>query len=90
LDNKNTGYPHSGTGKFLFHDALENEDENEYKEVDHDHGFFKQYQVTVYAFPFIFGTTGNVILLIIIICNKDMRTVQIMYILNLAIRDIIF
>ena len=50
----------------------------------------KQYQVPLYAFPFIFGTTGNVILLIIIICNKDMRTVPNMYILNLAISDIIF
>jgi len=49
-----------------------------------------QYEVPVYAFPFIFGTTGNVILLIIIICNKNMRTVPNMYIINLAISDIIF
>ena len=48
-----------------------------------------QYQLPVYAVPFIFGTIGNVILLIIIICNKDMRTVPNMYILNLAISDII-
>jgi len=52
--------------------------------------FLKQYQVPVYAFPFIFGTTGNVILLIIIICNKDMRTVPNMFILNLAISDIMY
>jgi hypothetical protein len=38
----------------------------------------------------IFGTIGNVILLIIIICNKDMRTVPNMYILNLVISDLIF
>jgi hypothetical protein len=52
--------------------------------------FLKQYQVPVYAVPFIFGTIGNVILLIIIICNKDMRTVPNMYILNLAVSDIIY
>jgi Leucine-rich repeat (LRR) protein len=51
--------------------------------------FFKQYQLPLYAFPFIFGTISNVILLIIIIYNKDMRTVPNMYILNLAISDII-
>jgi len=52
--------------------------------------FLKQYQVPVYAVPFIFGTIGNVILLIIIICNKDMRTVPNMYVINLAISDIIY
>jgi len=52
--------------------------------------FLKQYQLPVYAVPFIFGTTANVILLIIIICNKDMRTVPNMYILNLVISDIIY
>jgi hypothetical protein len=52
--------------------------------------FFKSYQILVYAFPFIFGTISNVILLIIIICNKDMRTLPNMYILNLAIGDIIY
>jgi hypothetical protein len=51
--------------------------------------FLKQYEVPVYAVPFIIGTTGNVIIFIIIIFNKDMRTVPNMYILNLAISDII-
>jgi hypothetical protein len=51
--------------------------------------FVKQYKLPVSAVLFIFGTTGNVILIIIIICNKDMRTVPNMYILNLAISDII-
>jgi hypothetical protein len=51
--------------------------------------FVKYVQASIYAALFIFGTTGNVILLIIIICNKDMRTVPNMYILNLAISDII-
>jgi hypothetical protein len=51
--------------------------------------YFDQNQLPVYAGPFIFGTTGNIILLIIIIRNKDMRTFHNMYILNLAISDII-
>jgi Leucine-rich repeat (LRR) protein len=52
--------------------------------------FLKYVKTPVYAGPFIFGTTGNAILLIIIICNKDMRTVPNMYILNLAISDMIY
>ena len=53
-------------------------------------GFLNHYEVPVYVIPFTFGTTGNVIILIIIICNKDMRTVPNMYIINLAISDIIY
>jgi hypothetical protein len=59
-------------------------------ESNDENNFLKQYEVPVYAVPFIIGTTGNVILLIIIICNKDMRTVPNMYIVNLAISDIIY
>ena len=65
-------------------------------ETDHEHNdkydveYFKQLQVPLYAFPFIFGTISNIILLIIIIFNKDMRTVPNMYIINLAISDIIY
>jgi len=52
--------------------------------------FLKQYQVPLYVFPFIFGTTGNVVILTIILFNKDMRTVPNMLILNLSISDIIY
>jgi hypothetical protein len=64
------------------------EDYESFYESDDDS--IKQYQIALYAFSFIFGTTGNVILLIIIICNKEMRTVPNMYILNLAVSDIIY
>jgi len=60
----------------------------------HQHGvvpsFLTQYQVPVHVVLFIFGTSGHVILLTISICNKDMRTVTNMYILNVAISDIIY
>jgi hypothetical protein len=52
--------------------------------------FIKYVQALVCAVLFIFGTTGKAILLNIIICNKDMQTVTNMYILNLAISDMIF
>jgi len=48
------------------------------------------YKVLLFAVPFVFGITSNFIILIIIICNKDMRTLPNMYILNLAISDIIY
>jgi hypothetical protein len=38
----------------------------------YDCKLLKQYQAPVYAGPFIYGTIGNAIVLIIIICNKDM------------------
>ena len=47
------------------------------------------YKVLLFAVPFVFGITSNFIILIIIICNKDMRTLPNMYILNLAISDMI-
>jgi hypothetical protein len=50
----------------------------------------KEIEAEVYAVPFIFGTTGNIIVLIIIISNKDMRTLPNMYILNFTISDMIF
>ena len=50
----------------------------------------KQYELPVSAIFLIFGTTGNIIIIMIITCNKDMRTVPNMNILNLAISDIIY
>jgi hypothetical protein len=60
-------------------------------EVTYKYDFYKLKvnEFPIYVVPFILGTTCNVILLIIIICNKDMQTVPNMYILNLAISDII-
>jgi hypothetical protein len=55
----------------------------------HIYSFLQRYATLLYVVPFRFGTTGNVIILIIITCNKDMRTVPNMYILNLAISDMI-
>jgi ABC-type multidrug transport system fused ATPase/permease subunit len=53
-------------------------------------GFYEHYPLPVSIFVFIFGTTGNVIIIIIITRNKDMRTVPNMYIINLAISNIIY
>jgi hypothetical protein len=64
--------------------------EMEMYEDEKDFSILTKYQLPIYIFPFIFGTTSNVIILIIIICNKDMRTISNMYILNLAISDIIY
>jgi hypothetical protein len=50
----------------------------------------EQFELPVSAVLFIFGTTGNIIIIMIITCNKDMRTVPNMYFLNLATSDIIF
>jgi hypothetical protein len=55
-----------------------------------DVNFIEEYKAIIVNFIFLFGTTSNVIILIIIICNKDMRTVPNMYILNLVISDIIY
>jgi len=78
-DYKNTSYNVTDIGE----QEYDYKNENVVEILEH-------YQVPIYAVAFIFGTTGNVILLIIIICNKDMRTLPHMYILNLAISDIIY
>jgi hypothetical protein len=52
-------------------------------------GFITYVQSPVYAVLFTSGATGNVIILIIIVCNKEMHTVPNIYILNLAISDLI-
>jgi hypothetical protein len=76
-DYKNTSYSPMPV------EDKDNENENHYN-------ILSEVQVPVYTALFIFGTTGNVIIIIIIICNKDMRTIPNMYILNLAISDIIY
>jgi hypothetical protein len=78
----------------LYPAFLKTSQDTEPEEYTKQHGYefpsLESYELPVFTFPFIFGTAGNFILLIIIICNKDMRTVPNMYILSLSISDIIY
>jgi hypothetical protein len=65
------------------------DDENE-ERYEKYRNIIEQVLEPLILFLTIFGTTGNVIVAIIIIWNKDMRTVPNMYILNLAITDMIY
>jgi Leucine-rich repeat (LRR) protein len=76
-DYKNTSYIYTLIGKIRE------------KETNKSYNLVKHYVFLVVAVLFIFGTTFNIILIIIITHNKDMRTVPNMYILNLAVSDII-
>ena len=91
-DGINTGYNYTTTEDTDMdkHTLMYMDTHIESEQNGYVFSFLKQYEVVVYAIPFIFGTTGNVILIIIIICNKDMRTVPNMYILNLAISDLTY
>jgi hypothetical protein len=87
-DYRNTSYSYT---------PIENTDtdkkadtDTEKKQGENISSFLQQYKLPISAIFFIFGTIGNVILIIIIVCNKNMRTVPNMYILNLAISDIIY
>jgi len=78
-DYKNTSYsytPMNDTGR-----------ETEKKEKDIN--FLKRYELPLSTVLLMFGTTGNIIIIFIISCKKDMRTVPNMYILNLAVSNII-
>jgi hypothetical protein len=86
-DYRNTTYSPKSITNQIKNDTEINTDT---KQEELDSRSLRQYQVPVYAVPFLFGTIANVILLTIIIFNKDMRTVPNMYILNLAISDIIY
>jgi gastrin-releasing peptide receptor len=67
------------------------EDMNKNTDIENEQFYntVKTYRLPVVAVYFLFGTTFNVILIIIITCNKSMQTVPNMYILNLAVCDII-
>jgi len=78
-DYKNTSYSYT---------SIEDTDRETEKE-ENFLSFVQQYKLPLSAVLFIFGTIGNVIIIIIISCNKDMRTVPNIYIFNLAISDII-
>jgi hypothetical protein len=67
-----------------------NNDTTDWNSYSGETDFLTQYQLPMYAVPFMLGTTCNVMLIIIITCNKDMRNVPNMYILNLAISDIVY
>jgi hypothetical protein len=81
-DYKNTSYSYTP-----IEDMDKNTGNEQRKKVSN---VVNQYGLPVSAVILIFGTTGNVLLIIIITCNKDMRTVPNMYILNLAISDMIY
>ncbi|XP_069696525.1 uncharacterized protein [Periplaneta americana] len=51
--------------------------------------FVAYVQPVIYILLFIFGTVGNVAVLVVIICNSEMHTVPNIYILNLAVSDLI-
>jgi hypothetical protein len=79
-DYENTSYSYT---------MVEDSKKSTERETKQFHNTFTPYQLPVTAILFLFGATFNIILIIIITANKDMRTVPNMYILNLAVRDII-
>jgi hypothetical protein len=68
------------------YNRVEDENEHLYKIILK---FFENFKFSISSVLFIFGTSGNVIILIIIISNKHIRTVPYMYIINLAISSLI-
>jgi len=93
-DTETDRYKYTQTDTYEYNDTETDKYNNTENKNPHTYipmfELLSKYQVQLFVVPFIFGTTGNVILLIIIICNKDMRTVPNMYIINLAISDIIY
>jgi len=85
LDGNMTYYGDYNSTHYSYTDT----DHNISYEDVYDKKILNFYKLPVYAVPLIFGITSNVIIVLIIICNKDMRTVPNMYILNLATSDII-
>jgi len=90
-DYKNTSYSYThieGTKKTT-NTTTYNEMNTETEQGKNVFSFFRQHILSISAVFFIFGTASNVILIIIITYNKDMRTVPNMYILNVAVSDMI-
>jgi hypothetical protein len=72
-----------GDFKSVVHEFVSRNDE-----IENHINFLKYGQTSVYAILFLIGTIGNTTVIIIIVCNKSMRTVSYSYILNLAIGDL--
>jgi hypothetical protein len=87
-DYKNTRYIYKTIEEMDMHIKADNDTGT--KQGENVSTSLKPYQLPVSTILFIFGTTGNAILIIIIISNKDMRTVNNLYLLSLAISDIIY
>jgi len=87
-DYKNTRYRYTPIKDMDMHTKADTDTGK--KQGENIPSFLKPYELPVSAILFIFGTTANVILIIIIISNKDMRTVPNMYLLSLATSDIIY
>jgi hypothetical protein len=90
-DYKNTSYGYNPIDDTDTHTDTETvtDTDTEIEQGGYVPSFLKQYEVPVYAVFYIFGTTGNVIILIIIICNKNTRNVPYIFNLNLYISDMI-
>jgi Leucine-rich repeat (LRR) protein len=83
-------YGYYENSSYSYNPAENTDKKTEWDLIRNRCNFLKYVKTLVYAVSFVFGTTGNAILLIIIICNKDMRTVPNMYILNLGISGMIY
>ncbi|GFG34947.1 hypothetical protein Cfor_10662, partial [Coptotermes formosanus] len=81
---KNNEVQFTGDYKSIVHEAVHRNDE-----LEKHWNFLKYGQTSVYAILFLIGTVGNTTLIIIIVCNKRMRTVSYAYILNLAVGDLL-
>ena len=87
-DYKNTTYSYTHIEDM---DTNTNADtDTETKQGKDISSFLKQYGLTLSAILFTFGTTGNVIIIIIIIRDKDMPPLPLMYFFNLAISETIY
>lgn len=81
---KNNEVRFMGDYRSVAHEVVHRDDE-----LEKYWNFLKYGQTSVYAILFLIGTIGNTTLMIIIACNKRMRTVSYAYILNLAVGDLL-
>ena len=81
---KDNGVHFTSNYRSVVHEVVHRNDE-----LEKHWNFLKYGQTSVYAILFFIGTVGNTTLIIIIVCNKRMRTVSYAYILNLAVGDLL-
>ncbi|XP_069696521.1 uncharacterized protein [Periplaneta americana] len=53
------------------------------------HDYVTYVEPVIYILLLIFGAIGNVVILVVIICNSEMHTIPNVYIMNLAISDLL-
>ncbi|XP_068087861.1 C-C chemokine receptor type 6 [Hyperolius riggenbachi] len=75
---------------YMYDDYYPTEDDQTFCRMDSVRGFLKAFGPPAFSFIFVFGLVGNIMVVITFSCYKKSRTMTDVFLLNMAIADILF